>query len=426
MCADFKKDDSVHRKTVMPPVFSKDSIHPLPRNKTGIVFAIMKSAKSLLLVPFLLPLAAHAQLASELVAKGFERPVWAGAPDSVKGKLWVMEQAGTVWIVDLKTGEKLKKPFLKLDGKVTRKSNEQGLLGLAFAPDFEKSGKFYVNYNEKSGDTRIDRFISKDGMTTDADSGETILKYKQPYGNHNGGWLDFGPDGMLYIATGDGGSANDPKGYAQNLSELLGKVLRIDVSTDEGYSSPADNAFAGKDGVRPEIHAYGLRNPWRCSFDRKTGDFWIGDVGQNKWEEINFVEKGKTGGLNFGWRLREGTHETPLEKVGGNKPDDNHEPVYEYVHGGGATEGLSVTGGYVYRGSAIKGMQGRYIFADYQNPRIWSFVMKGGKADDFQDHTSTLQPEGGRINLISAFGEDADGEIYLVDHSGPVYRIVSK
>lgn len=367
-----------------------------------------------------------AELATELVAKGFERPVWVGAPAGVKGKLWVMEQAGTVWIVDLKTGEKAEKPFLEIKKQVTRKSNEQGLLGLAFAPDFAKSGRYYVNFNEKSGDSRVVRFVSKDGMTTDGDSGEMIFEYDQPFGNHNGGWLDFGPDGYLYIATGDGGSGNDPKNLAQDMSNVLGKVLRLDVSGDKGYKVPSDNPYLKVKDVKPEIVALGLRNPWRCSFDRKTGDLWIGDVGQNAWEEINFVKKGDLMKKNFGWRLREGDIETPSKGVGGDEPKSHVEPVYVYKHGGGATEGLSVTGGYVYRGTKIKDLEGRYIFADYQNPRIWSFELKGGKASGFTDHTSELQPKEGRINLISSFGEDADGELYLVDHSGPIYRIVGK
>lgn len=365
-----------------------------------------------------------AGVASELLAKGFERPVWAGAPVSAKGKLWVMEQAGTVWLVDLKTGERSKKPFLEITDIVTRKSNEQGLLGLAFAPDFGKSGRFYVNFTEKGGDTRIVRYVSRDGKTTDASRGETLMKHKQPFGNHNGGWLDFGPDGYLYIATGDGGAANDPKNLAQDLSSPLGKLLRLDVSCDKGYKVPSDNAYAGIKGAMPEIHAIGLRNPWRCSFDRETGDFWIGDVGQNHWEEINFVKKGKWGGLNFGWRLREGEIKTPYKNIGGAKPKNNHEPIYVYNHGSGPSEGLSVTGGFVYRGSRIPSLKGRYIFADYQNPRIWSFEPKDGKATAFTDHTSQLQPKGGRINLISSFGEDADGELYLTDLSGAVYRIV--
>jgi glucose/arabinose dehydrogenase len=376
---------------------------------------------ALLLMPLV-----SASVGTELLIKGLERPVWAGAPASAKGKLWVMEQAGTVWIIDLKTGVRSRKPFLEISKSVTRKSNEQGLLGLAFAPDFEKTGRYYVNFNEKGGDTCIVRFVSKDGATTDASKGETILKIKQPFGNHNGGWLDFGPDGYLYIATGDGGSANDPKNLAQDLGSHLGKLLRLDVSGARGYKVPADNAFNGKKGALPEIHAIGLRNPWRCSFDRVTGDFWIGDVGQNHWEEINFVEKGKSGGLNFGWRLREGGIETPFKGVGGNKPDANHEPIYVYKHGSGSSEGVSVTGGFVYRGSKVSDLKGRYLFADYQNPRIWSFVAKGGKATGFTDHTSELQPERGRINLISSFGEDADGELYLLDHSGAVYRVVGK
>lgn len=386
----------------------------------------MEIPQLLFIAPFLLVSQLHAGVGTELLCKGFERPDWAGAPASVKGKLWVMEQAGTVWIIDLKTGEKSQKPFLKIDDKVSRNENEQGLLGLAFAPDFDKSGRYYVSYNEKSGDTRVVRFVSRDRKTTDPESGEIILGYKQPFGNHNGGWLGFGPDGMLYIATGDGGAANDPKGNAQNLSSYLGKLLRLDVSGEKGYKAPKDNAFAGKEGAHPEIHAYGLRNPWRCSFDRETGDLWIGDVGQNAWEEIDFIKKGKVGGMNFGWRLREGNIETPEKGVGGQIPNDYVAPVYVYKHGSGQLEGLSVTGGYVYRGSKIADLKGRYIFADYQNPRIWSVVEKGGKVSDFRDHTSDLQPKGGRINLISSFAEDANGELYITDLSGSVYRIIGK
>lgn len=392
----------------------------------GLVSTTMKSKIATLLLPFALIADASAELASELLAKGFERPVWVGAPKSVKGKLWVMEQAGTVYIVDLKTGEREKEPFLEITDQVTRKGNEQGLLGLAFAPDFEKSGRYYVNFNEKGGDSQVVRFVSKDRKTTDPDSGETVLEYDQPFGNHNGGWLDFGPDGYLYIATGDGGSANDPKNLAQDMTSLLGKLLRLDVSGETGYAIPSDNPYVSQKDVKPEIVALGLRNPWRCSFDRETGDFWIGDVGQNAWEEIHVVSKGEWSEKNFGWRLREGEIETPKKGVGGDKPANNEEPVYVYKHGQGPTEGLSVTGGYVYRGSKIPDMKGRYIFADYQNPRIWSFEMEGGKAGKFTDHTSELQPENGRINLISSFGEDAEGEVYLVDHSGPIYRIVDK
>lgn len=386
----------------------------------------MNLSKTLIASSLLFGSLANGQLATELLAKGFERPVWAGAPSSVKDKLWVMEQAGTVWIVDLKTGKRSEKPFLKINDQVTRKGNEQGLLGLAFAPDFDKSGKYYVNYNEEDGDTLIVRFVSKDGKTTDVESAETILEYDQPFANHNGGWLEFGPDGFLYIATGDGGSGNDPKNLAQDMTSPLGKVLRLDVSGEKGYKVPAANPYQNEKDVHPLIVASGLRNPWRCSFDRKTGDFWIADVGQNHWEEINVVSLKELSKKNFGWRLREGDVETPNKSAGGEAPENHVEPVYVYKHGNGSKEGLSVTGGYVYRGSKIPGFEGRYIFADYQNPRIWSFILKDGKAEDFKDHTSELQPEKGRINLISAFAEDASGEPYLIDHTGSVYRIVAK
>lgn len=405
-------------------VFSRNSNGRLPWVKTWITYAIMKLPKALLVIPFIAT--AQAQIATELLAKGFERPVWVGAPASAKGKLWVMEQAGTVWIVDLENGERSEKPFLEITDRVTRKNNEQGLLGLAFAPDFEKSGRYFVNYNRADGDSMVVRFVSNDRQTTDVGTAETILEYDQPFGNHNGGWLEFGPDGFLYIATGDGGSGNDPKNLAQDMSSPLGKVLRLDVSGEKGYKVPAANPYQNEKDVHPLIVASGLRNPWRCSFDRKTGEFWIADVGQNAWEEINVVSLKEIDKKNFGWRLREGDIATPSKSVGGDAPSNHVEPVYVYKHGNGPTEGLSVTGGYVYRGSKIPKFEGRYIFADYQNPRIWSFVMKNGKAEDFKDHTSELQPEGGRINLIPAFGEDADGELYLADLSGAVYRIVGK
>lgn len=382
--------------------------------------------KSSVAAVFLATLAvSRADIGVEQVAKGFDRPVWAGVPKGTKGKLWIMEQGGKVWIVDEKTGERADQPFLDVSQDVTRKGNEEGLLGLAFAADFEKTGRFYVNYTDKEKQTRIVRFVSKDKKTTDASTGEIILKYPSEFENHNGGWLDFGPDGMLYIGNGDGGAGDDPKQRAQDLQSLLGKILRIDVSPETGYKVPSDNPYAdGKEG-KPEIWSYGVRNPWRCSFDRKTGDFWIGDVGQNRWEEINFMPKGKGAGANYGWRLREADKENPAKNVGGPAPEGAIEPVYVYDHGMKDDQGISVTGGYVYRGP-VKELQGRYVFGDYQNPRIWSFELKGNKATGFKDHTKELQPEGGRINLISSFAEDNDGNLYIVDHRGPVYRIVER
>jgi glucose/arabinose dehydrogenase len=381
-----------------------------------------------IVLPLLLALSSacsEAKIGVEKVASGFERPVWAGMPADSDGKLWVMEQAGRVWIVDLATGERADDPFLDIRGDVSRRGNEEGLLGLAFAADFQKSGRFYVNFTDNDQHTRIVRFISRDGVTTDPSTAEILLKYKQPFRNHNGGWISFGPDGMLYIGNGDGGAANDPKNNGQSLDTLLGKILRIDVSPETGYRVPRDNPFVRRTNAKPEIWAYGVRNPWRCSFDRKTGDFWMGDVGQNHWEEIHYMPHGKGAGANYGWRLREGLVATPTGDVGGKAPRSAVEPVYVYSHGGGPREGVSVTGGYVYRGP-IRELQGRYIFADYQNPRIWSFVLNRGKADDFKDHTSDLQPESGRITLIPSFAEDNDGNLFIIDHTGPVYRIVGR
>jgi glucose/arabinose dehydrogenase len=368
---------------------------------------------------------AHGKLAIEKAAEGFERPVWAGMPKGSEGKLWVMEQAGSVWLVDMETGKRAEKPFLDIRGDVSREGNEEGLLGLAFAPDFAKSGRFYVNFTDKHNHTQIKRFTSADKLTTDPGTGELLLQFEQPWRNHNGGWISFGPDGMLYIGNGDGGAADDPKNAGQSMDTLLGKILRIDVSGVTGYKCPPDNPFVKKPGAKPEIWAYGVRNPWRCSFDRETGDFWMGDVGQNQIEEINFLPMKKAAGANYGWRLREGNQATPAKDVGGDKPRGAIEPIHVYKHGTGNDQGLSVTGGYVYRGP-IKSLRGKYVFADYQNPRIWSFAQRGGKARDFQDHTADLQPEGGRINLISSFAEDNDGNLFVIDHTGTVYKIVER
>ena len=381
--------------------------------------ALVFSTLALSLVP------CQADIATKPIAKGFERPVWAGVPEGEDGKLWVMEQAGRVWIVDIASGKWSDKPFLDIKDLVSRKSNEEGLLGLAFAKDFQTSGRYYVNYTDKKEQTKIVRYTSKDKTATDPATAEELMVYPSEFPNHNGGWISFGPDGYLYIGNGDGGSGNDPKQRAQDLGSLLGKILRIDVSPEKGYKVPSDNPFVGDSKAKPEIWSYGVRNPWRNSFDRETGDFWIADVGQGVWEEVNFVPKGKSKGANFGWRLREGAVATPTKGVGGEAPGAL-EPIYVYKHGLAADQGLSITGGYVYRGSAVPELKGRYIFADYQNPRIWSFVAKDGKAADFKDHTKELQPEGGRINLISSFAEDNKGEVFLLDHTGVVYQIVGK
>ena len=370
---------------------------------------------------------ASARIGVEKLGEKFERPVWVGQPAGITDKLWVIEQVGKVWIIDAKTGARSEKPFLDISSDVSRKGNEMGLLGMAFAPDFKTSGRFYVNFTDGSIKTRIVRFTANKSNLTEADasSAEVLFTYDQPYQNHNGGWIDFGPDGYLYISAGDGGAGDDPQNRAQDLKTHLGKILRVDVSPTKGSQVPKDNPFVGKSDAKPEIYCYGVRNAWRCSFDRKTGDFWLGDVGQNKWEEIDFMAKGKAKGANFGWRLREADVPNPNGKIAGDNPAGASDPVYVYKHGGGKTEGNSVTGGYVYRGP-IKELEGRYIFGDYQNPRIWSFELKGGKASGFKDLTDELKPEGGRINLISSFGEDNAGNLYVVDHGGPIYKVVEK
>ncbi|MEO7098898.1 MAG: PQQ-dependent sugar dehydrogenase [Luteolibacter sp.] len=369
----------------------------------------------------------QARLGVEKVADKFERPLWVGQPTGISDKLWVIEQVGKIWIVDAKTGARSDKPFLDIVSDVNRKGNEMGLLGMAFAPDFKTSGRFYVNFTDHKMKTRIVRFTAntKNLTETDPATADVLLTYDQPYENHNGGWVCFGPDGMLYISAGDGGAGDDPHNNAQNINMHLGKLMRIDVSNKTGYEIPKDNPFAGKTDAKQEVWCYGLRNPWRCSFDRKTGDLWIGDVGQNKWEEVDHVAKGQASGKNFGWRLREGAVSNPNGKIAGESPAGAIEPVYVYTHGMAKNEGLSVTGGYVYRGP-IQELEGRYIFGDYQNPRIWSFELTGEKVTSFKDHTDELQPEGGRINLISSFGEGNDGSIYIVDHTGPIYRIIEK
>ena len=352
----------------------------------------------------------------ELAAEGFHKPLWVGAPAGAKNHLAVAEQTGRIWLVDRKTREKLPEPFLDLTGTAVLKDNEQGLLGLAFPDDFAQSGRFYVNYTDRKGDTHISRFLisTENRLVADRDSEERLLRIDQPYGNHNGGWIGFAPDGTLWIGTGDGGAANDPPDNGQKLSSLLGKILRIDVSPATGYKVPSDNPFAGQSDAKPEIHMWGLRNPWRCSFDRETGDFWIGDVGQNRIEEVNFVPHGKGAGWNFGWRPREGSIATPTGGVGGDKPKDAVDPIWEYPHEGGPNGGFSVTGGYTYRGP-VAALRGLHFVADYQLPRLWSFQESGGKARNVKTWHEKLEKAG--IKMISSFGEDAEGNLFLTDHA---------
>lgn len=371
----------------------------------------------------LLPL--HAEVGTKLLASGLNQPLWVSCPKGVNDMLWVVEKEGTIRTLNPKTGDL--SDFLDIRHLIKIKMNEQGLLGLAFSPDYLQSGKFYVYYTNLKGDTEICRFTANgpDKRICDATTRELILSFKQNARNHNGGWIGFGPDGLLYIASGDGGMGNDPLNHGQKLTTLLGKILRIDVSTTRAYRIPEDNPFINHPKAKPEIYAYGLRNPWRCSWDRETHDFYIGDVGQNKHEEINYVAAGKGKGANYGWRLREGLIATPSKLIGGPHPDDAIDPIYTYQHGSKAKEGKSVTGGYVYRGP-IECLRGKYFFADYVNPRIWSFEVRDGKMHNFEDWTELFKSEGSVISNISSFGEDNDGNLFIVSLAGKIYQVIER
>ncbi len=313
---------------------------------------------------------------------------------------YVAEKTGRV--VALRRGRP-SRTVLDLSGEVSD-ATEQGLLGLTFSPD----GTFlYVNYTDLNGDTRIHEFaMGTDGV--DPGARREVLTVDQPYSNHNGGHLAFGPDGYLYIGLGDGGSAGDPEDNAQDLGTLLGKMLRIDPRPRDGrgYRIPGDNPFRGREGARPEIWASGLRNPWRYSFDRETGDLWIGDVGQSTREEIDVQAGGSPGGENYGWDAYEGT--LPFEPP---FPDDTVGPVYDY----GRTRGATVIGGHLYRGAAIPALGGAYLFGDLYDPRIRMLVPS---RDGFR-HLEL----GVRVDNLVSFGEDQTGELYLLSIAGPVYRL---
>ena len=341
------------------------------------------------------------------VASGLTRPTDLTAAGDGSGRLFVLEQSGRILI--LQGGSLLPDPFLDIRDRVGSAGNEQGLLGIAFSPEYRSNGTFYVNYTDLNGNTVIARYhVSGDANRADPSSEEALIHVSQPYTNHNGGGLAFGPDGDLYIGLGDGGSQGDPQGNGQSLHTLLGKLLRIDVNQSPGYRIPADNPFANGGG-NPEIWAYGLRNPWRFSFDRVTGDLYIGDVGQNRWEEIDFLPAGSPGGANFGWNYREGTHPYQGEPPSGLALLD---PIYEYDH----SQGCSVTGGAVYRGQMLPEWQGIYFFGDYCRGTVW------GAYRDAQGvwQVKSLFETG---VYISSFGQDEEGEIYLLDQgNGQVLR----
>lgn len=346
---------------------------------------------------------------------GLTRPLY--LTHAFDERLFVVEQAGRIRIIE--NGQLLPEPFLDLRDRVGSSGNEQGLLSLAFHPGYAQAGAvgygvFYVNYTDFSGTTTISRFSvdATDPNLADGTSEVILLTVDQPYGNHNGGLLKFGPDGFLYVGLGDGGSAGDPQDHGQSADTLLGSILRLDVSdAGETYNIPQDNPFVNDADRLDEIWAYGVRNPWRFSFDRLTGDLYMGDVGQGQWEEINFQPASSPGGENYGWNIMEGSHcfasatcdETGLVL-----------PVAEYGH----NQGCSVTGGYVYRGADFPEMTGNYFFADYCSGIIWRLYPDGSSGWDM---ALVLESD----IALTSFGEDMNGEIYALDRgNGAVFRLI--
>lgn len=351
-------------------------------------------------------------LGLELVADGFDRPVVMLDADDGSGRMFVVEQSGRVRIIS--DGATLETPYLDISDQITT-GNEQGLLGMALHPTFPDTGEFFIYYTDLDGHSHVERWQQSDAdpNVADAASVEQILFVEQPYPNHNGGHLLFGPDGYLYIGLGDGGSGGDPDGNAQNTQTLLGSILRIDVDNRDGdlpYAIPEDNPFASGEGGRPEIWAWGLRNPWRFSFDRETGDFYAGDVGQGEYEEVDYLPAGQQG-ANFGWPITEGF---ACYEAAECDTSDTTPPIFAYGHN---ESGCSVVGGYVYRGEEAADLIGTYLLADYCIGTIW------GLEQDANGEWIASGPVDTEMN-ISSFAEDADGEVYVLDLNGGIYQVV--
>ncbi|MDR8390651.1 PQQ-dependent sugar dehydrogenase [Aliifodinibius sp. S!AR15-10] len=344
----------------------------------------------------------------------FARPVDLQHPGDGSNRLFVVEQRGVISVFENDASVSSKTTFLDIEDQVEDRGNEEGLLGLAFHPDFANNGYFYVNYTASNPDvTIVSRFqVSSDNPNeADPNSEVGILSFSQPYSNHNGGQVSFGPDGYLYIAVGDGGSGGDPQENGQNRSTLLGNILRIDVdnqSDGNNYAIPSDNPFAGNDqGYREEIYAYGLRNPWRFSFDANNGQLWTGDVGQNAYEEIDVVENGG----NYGWNTMEGNH--CFDPSSGCDQSGLELPIIDYSQSNGDR---SVTGGFVYRGPTLSELEGMYIYADYVSGRIWAL--------DFSDMGNPVNSLLLRADFgISSFGVDQDNELYICGFDGKIHKL---
>ncbi len=360
-------------------------------------------------VLLLLSLASAQSIQLVPVANNLSRPLFLTHSPDDTGRLFIVEQGGTIRI--LQEGRLLAEPFLDVTNLVSC-CGERGLLGLAFHPSFRQNQLFFINYTNRQGSTVIARYRAN-GSRADVASAQILLTIEQPYANHNGGMIAFGPDNMLYIGMGDGGAGGDPINAGQRLDTLLGKILRIDVNRNEGnraYAIPGDNPVLA--GRRNEIWSYGWRNPWRFSFDRQTGDMWIADVGQNAVEEVHFQPASSKGGENYGWRIMEG------DRCFNPPQNCNRQglvmPVLTYTH----DQGRSITGGYRYRGSAMPAFRGTYFYADYVSGRIWAATPQGDRWQSREVLQTNLN--------ISSFGEDAAGELYVIDHRGTVYRMTQR
>ena len=361
------------------------------------------------------------------VASGLSGPLFAASPPGDPDRLFIVEQhTGRIRILDLATGELRPDAFLDLPDASLATGGEQGLLGLAFHPDYASNGLFYVNLTNAQGDTEVREYRRSDADHASLSSTRQILGFDQPFDNHNSGWMGFGPDGFLYIASGDGGSGGDPQNNAQNLNNLLGKILRIDVNADafpndpaRNYAIPNDNPFAGGAAGADEIWLYGLRNPWRASFDTATGNLWIADVGQGAREEVNVIPAGR-GGLNLGWKIKEGfTTFSPGSQAGLT------DPILDYGRTMPLYSGVSVTGGYVYHGPG--GANGLYVFGDFGSGNVWTVGYAGGVAQDFLNRNAQLVVSGGGdIDQIASFAVDGTGRLYLIGLDGDIHRLTPR
>jgi glucose/arabinose dehydrogenase len=371
------------------------------------------------------------------VASGLTNPLYATYAPGDSSRLFVLEQAGNIKILNLGSGAvstfMTAADLSSANGLTT--GGERGLLGMAFDPNYATNRRFYLNYTGGSGQTVVRSFVTQAGNPNlvDGNNGAAnILSFTQPFSNHNGGWMSFGPDNQLYIASGDGGSGNDPNNNALNRNSLLGKMLRItpNASSTGGYTIPTNNPLVGVAGTRAEIWAYGLRNPWRNSFDRQTGDLYIGDVGQNAREEINFQAANSAGGQNYGWRQFEGTASTGLTGQPGTAPDTK--PIFEYLQS--TANGRSVTGGYVYRGP-LTALQGQYFYGDFVGRTLKSFQFNGSAPSSWNgtnvinqiNWTSIARdPLGNSVTgSWASFAEDANGNLYAIDYNGNIYQFTA-